>query len=46
MNASKRWWLIIAAFLLFNMMAAIGLALFAHSAGESKVLPSYTAEQK
>ncbi len=46
MSASKRWWLIIAAFLLFNMMAAIGLLMFAHSGGESRVLPSYTAEQK
>jgi len=46
MSASKRWWLIIAAFLVFNLLAAVGLLAFAHSSGESRVLPSYSSESR
>lgn len=45
MSPSKKWWLVIAAFLIANLIAAVGLAMFAHSGGESTVLPGY-AEQK
>lgn len=45
MSPSKKWWLVIAAFLIANVIAAVGLAIFAHSDGESTVLPEWS-EQK